>query len=208
MKVLLLNGSPHREGCTHTALCEVGAALAACGVQTEEFWIDTQPVRGCIGCNKCRTLDRCIFTDDYANSLADAIVAADGLVVGSPVYYAGPNGALCAGLERAFDSQGGKFGGKPAAAVVSCRRGGSTAALDRLQKFFTLSQMPVVSSQYWNHVHGNTPEEVRQDAEGLQVMRVLGYNMAAMLKSFAASFGSPAMPKQYDEKRARTNFIR
>ncbi len=207
MKVLLLNGSPNKDGCTYTALREVGGALEADGVETEMFQMGAKPVRGCAGCGKCRTAGKCVFEDDAANALAEAIIAADGLVVGSPVYYAGPNGALLALMDRAFYSRAREFYGRPASAVVSCRRGGSSSALDRLYKYFTISQMPVVSSQYWNMVHGNEPEEVRRDLEGLQTMRVLGHNMAGMLKGFAAAYGQPTMPKQSDEKRLWTNFI-
>ncbi len=204
MKVLMVNGSPHREGCTYTALREVGAELEKNGVETEIFWLGDGMVRGCIDCGGCDDTDRCLFTDDAANALIEAIQKADGVVVGSPVYYAGPNGALCAVLDRAFYAAGGSFEGKPAAAVVSCRRAGSTAALDRLNKYFMISRMPVVSSQYWNMVHGNRPEDVAQDAEGLQIMRTLGANMAAMLRALDAGSWSPPP----HEKHVWTSFIR
>jgi multimeric flavodoxin WrbA len=204
MKVLLLNGSPHAAGCTYTALAEAEAALEKNGVGTEWFHIGGGMVRGCSGCRACaeKGLNRCVFDDDAANRLIDALNAADGVLVGSPVYYAGPNGALCALLDRVFFASGHRFAGKPAAAIASCRRAGATAALDRLLKYFTISRMPVISSQYWPMVHGNSPQEVRQDAEGLQIMRVLGAEMARALKALQSA------PPVEAETRVRTNFIR
>ncbi len=206
MRVLLLNGSPNQAGCTFTALSEVAKTLHENGVETEFLHLGKKAVRGCIGCRKCREngSQRCIYTDDIANEISERLQAADGLVVGSPVYYAGPNGALLAVLDRAFYSAGGTFKGKAAAAVVSARRGGTTAALDCLQKYFTISQMPQVSSQYWHMVHGNTPQEVAQDEEGLQTMRTLGRNMAWQLKGLHQAGELPENP----EKPLRTNFIR
>lgn len=192
MKVLLINGSPHEAGCTYTALCEVAKTLEAEGIETQIFQIGKKPVRGCIACGACGTLGKCAFDDDAANEMLERMREADGIVVGSPVYYAGPNGALCALLDRAFYASGG-FPFKPAAAVVSARRSGTTAAFERLNQYFTMNRMPVVSSQYWNGVHGFTPEDVKQDAEGLQTMRTLGYNMAWMLHSIAA--GGQPLPK-------------
>lgn len=183
MKVLLINGSPRREGCIYTALKEVAGALEAQGIDTEIFHIGTDPVRGCTACGGCFKAGKCVFDDDICNELAAKCAEADGIVVGSPVYFAGPNGALLALLDRLFYSQSRKLWHKPAAAVVSCRRGGASAAFDRLNKYFTINRMPVVSSQYWNAVHGRTPEEVRKDREGLQIMRTLGNNMAWLLKS-------------------------
>ena len=203
MKVLLVNGSSHKNGCTCTALSEVAKALEQDGIETEIFHIGTKPVRGCIACGSCRKLGHCVFTDDPANELSEKMQTADGIVIGSPVYYAGPNGALCALLDRAFYSGSG-FAFKPAAAVVSARRSGTTATFDRLNKYFTINQMPVVSSQYWNGVHGHCPEDVMQDLEGLQTMRTLGHNMAWMLKNIAA--GGQAHPEPED--RVATNFIR
>ena len=201
MKVLLVNGSPHSEGCTFTALSEVAGALETNGVETELFHIGTNPVRGCIACVQCRKLGKCAFDDDVCNTLGEKILAADGLVIGSPVYFSGPNGALCALLDRVFYSSQGRFRHKPAACVLSCRRGGSTASFDRLNKYFTISQMPVVSSQYWNGVHGFKPEDVRRDLEGLQIMRTLGNNMAWMLKSIKAGDPPPD-----PEERISTHF--
>ena len=202
MKVLLVNGSPHKEGCTCTALREVASALEAGGVATEMFHIGTDPVRGCIACGGCRKLGKCVYNDDICNELIAKIIEADGVVIGSPVYFSGPNGALCALLDRVFYPNMGNFRHKPAACVVSCRRGGASAAFDRLNKYFMIAEMPVVSSQYWNAVHGFTPDDVRKDLEGLQIMRTLGNNMAWMLKNLGAG-SAPPLP---EPKRMSTSF--
>ena len=202
MKVLIINGSPNHNGCTFTALSEVAKEIEKDGVNVEWLHIGTKPVRGCIGCRKCQTHTGCIFDDDICNEIGEKILAADGVIVGSPVYFSGPNGALCALLDRVFYSNMGKFKHKPAACVVSCRRGGASAAFDRLNKYFTIAQMPVISSQYWNAVHGNKPEQVLKDAEGLQIMRVLGRNMAWLLKNIKS--GSP--PPQPESTREFTCF--
>lgn len=206
MNVLLINGSPNKEGCTFTALSEVAGALWKKGVDSRMFHIGKKAVQGCIACYKCRKeqLGRCAIKDSLYNEALELVRQADALVVGSPVYYAGPNGSLCALLDRLFFSAGPYLNGKPAAAVVSCRRGGATAAFDRLNKYFTIALMPVVSSQYWNMVHGSRPEDVLQDAEGLQTMRTLANNMAWMLKSMAAS----PDPFPQREEWTPTNFIR
>ncbi len=201
MKVLLVNGSPHERGCTYTALREVADTLEKEGIETEIFNIGKGPFYGCVACGVCRRTGKCVF-GDVANDLADRMLEADGLVVGSPVYYAGPNGALCALLDRVFYSHKG-FTGKPSAAVVSCRRGGASASFDRLNKYFTINGMPVVSSTYWNSVHGNTPEEVKKDREGLQVMRNIGHAMATMLRNISGGEAVPAF-----ERGEVTNFIR
>lgn len=203
MKVLLVNGSPHAEGSTYTALNEVGGALLAAGAQVEWFYIGNEMVRGCAGCGACAKLGRCVFEDDKANALMEAIAGADGVVVGSPVYYAGPNGALCALLDRAFYAGGKTFAGKAGAAIVVCRRAGATASLDRLNKCFSISRMPLVSGQYWNMAHGNCGEEVQQDAEGLQIMRTLGTEMAFLLKAMEGR----ERPKP-EPVKLYTNFIR
>ena len=206
MKVLLVNGSPHREGCTYTALCEVAGALGKNGIDTQIFQVGTKPVSGCLGCGKCRPGFRCV-TDDIVNEFADMSAYADGFVFGSPVHYAGGAGSTVCFMDRLFYSNSPKFRGKPAAAVVSCRRGGATAAYDNLNKYFAITQMPIVTSQYWNTVHGNNPEQVRQDLEGMQTMRTLGNNMAWLLKSIEA--GKKAgleLPRLED--RIWTNFIR
>lgn len=203
MKVLLLNGSLNKEGCTYTALTEIKNQLTKEDVESEIFWIGNKPVRGCIGCGKCRTNNsKCVFDDDIANNIIDKIREADGIVIGSPVYYSGPNGALCALLDRVFYASGSEFAYKPSAAIVSCRRGGASASFDRLNKYFTISNMPVVSSQYWNMVHGNSPEEVKQDLEGLQIMRTLARNMSWILKSIHDN------PLPEIEDKINTNFIR
>ena len=200
--VLLLNGSPHPRGCTYTALEEIRARLESLGISAEIIGIGTRPVRGCIACGGCAGKGACVFGDDPANDIAEHMARADGIIIGTPVYYAGPNGALLALLDRVFYSRGRALQGKPAAAVVSCRRGGASASFDRLNKYFTINNMPVVPSCYWNSVHGNTPDQVRQDLEGLQVMRTLADNMAWML----ASLDSRPLPVR--EERIYTNFIR
>ncbi|MGL4283102.1 flavodoxin family protein [Eubacterium aggregans] len=206
MKVLLVNGSPHKNGCTHTALKEVASTLEFQGIQTEIFWLGNQPISGCIGCGACKKTGRC-FIEDCANIFSEKAATADGFIFGSPVHYAAASGALTSFMDRAFYGGKSPVGGKPAAAVVSCRRGGASAAFDQINKYFTISNMPVVCSQYWNQVHGNTPEEVRQDAEGLQTMRTLGNNMAWLLKCIAAGAAAGiTFPKR--EPGIHTNFIR
>lgn len=202
MRVLLINGSPHAKGCTYTALSEVASALNKEGIETEIFQIGKAPVSGCTACYTCKSTGKCVFNNDVCNQMLEKMQEADGIVVGSPVYYAGPNGALCALLDRAFYADGGTLKYKPAAAIVSCRRGGASAAFDRLNKYFTINEMPVVASQYWNAVHGMTPEDVQKDEEGLQIMRTLGTNMAWLLRSTAGNI--PSTPEQ----RISTNFIR
>lgn len=204
MAVLLVNGSPHEAGSTYTALSEVEGALHKNGVQTSWFHLGKGAVHGCIACGYCNTHDACVFDDDGANRLGALMRQADGVVLGSPVYYAAPNGAFCALLDRAFYAAGDVFRGKPAAAVVACRRAGSTAALDRLYKYLTINSMPLITSDYWSMVHGTNPEEVRQDKEGMQVMRMLGANMAWAVKGLGAAGAAPVL----QEEKARTNFIR
>ncbi len=205
MKVLLINGSPREKGCTYTALREVESRLNAAGIDTELLHIGKGPVQGCTACHYCYDHDGCAF-DDLVNTTNESMKACDGLVVGSPVYYAATNGSLSAFLNRMFYS-GDCFELKPGAAVVSARRAGTTAALDELNKYFLLSNMPLVPSQYWNMVHGNTPDEVRRDEEGMQTMRALGDNMAWLLRSIEAGKASGLKPP-VREKRLRTNFIR
>jgi multimeric flavodoxin WrbA len=207
MKVLLVNGSPHKNGCTYTALVEVAGALEKQGVETEIFHIGTKPVAGCLGCGSCRETGRCV-QKDIVNEFLD-IAEADGFIFGSPVHFAAASGMLTSFMDRAFFSNFAHrlFTYKPAAAVVSCRRGGATAAFEQINKYFTISNMPVVSSQYWNMVHGTSPEEVRQDLEGMQTMRTLGNNMAWLLKSIEAGKAAGlTLPEK--EPPARTNFIR
>ena len=205
MKVLLINGSPRRNGCTFTALSEVEKTLHREGIETELVQLGAKAVQGCIACGRCKTLGRCVF-DDLVNETAPKLEAADGLVVGSPVYYASANGSLIVFLDRLFYSTPFDKTMKAGAAVLSCRRGGASASFDELNKYFTISGMPVVSSQYWNSVHGNTPEEVGQDLEGLQIMRTLGRNMAFLVKSIALGREKLGLPEK--EPRVSTNFIR
>ena len=202
MKVLLVNGSPNEKGCTYTALSEVASALEKNDVEYEIFHIGKGPIQGCVACGGCRTLGSCAFGDELYTAISEKMAEADGIIIGSPVYFSGPNGALCALLDRVFYTSRGKLSHKPAACVVSCRRGGASATFDRLNKYFTISQMPVVSSQYWNAVHGRNPEEVRRDLEGLQIMRTLGNNMAWLLKCIKA--GDP--PPAPEERRFMTSF--
>lgn len=210
MKVLLVNGSPHEKGCTYTALEEAAGALNSEGIGTEIFHIGTKPLSGCIACYKCDETGRCVF-NDRVNDFLDIAKDADGYIFGSPVHYASAGGAIISFMDRVFytDGRSGKksFYLKPAAAVVSARRAGTTATFDQINKYFTISQMPVISSRYWNMVHGTTPEEVKKDLEGMQIMRILGRNMAWFLKCREAGIKAGiAFPEQ--EETVLTNFIR
>ncbi len=210
MKVLLVNGSPHQYGCTYTALEEVAAALRAEGVECEHFWIETKPVAGCIDCGNCTRNGKCIF-DDRVNEFLSFAGDFDGFVFGAPVHFASIASAMSAFMDRTFYAEkcAGKniFYLKPAAAIVSARRAGTTAALDRMNKYFLYAQMPIISSQYWNMVHGYTPDDVRKDEEGLQIMRTLGRNMAWFLKCKEAG-EKAAVPLPQKEKRVATDYIR
>ncbi len=206
MKALLVNGSPHEHGCTYTALREVADTLHKHGIKTELLYLGKKPIPGCAACGKCREIRKCIVRD-IVNEVADSLDHFDALIVGSPVYYAGPSSQLTSFLERLFFSSGSKMAGKLGACVVSCRRGGATAAFDRLNKFFTIANMPVVPSQYWNQVHGQGPDDVKEDLEGLQTMRTLGENMAWLLKSIEAGRAAGVKPPAYEPK-TMTNFIR
>jgi len=201
-KVLLINGSPHEHGCTYTALKEMIDVFSANGIESELVYLGKQPIAGCIACGKCYESGRCIF-NDKVNEIMDRIDEFDGIVLGSPVYYAGPAGQLCAFLDRLFYISKGRMKGKIGASVVSCRRGGATAAFDRLNKYFGISNMHIAGSQYWNQIHGNTPEEAAKDLEGLQTMRTLAQNMAWLMKCKEADTPMP----EY-EKKIATNFIR
>ena len=206
MKVLLVNGSPNKKGCTFTALCEVEKELNRHDIETEIFYIGKKPIRGCTACAKCLELGKCVFDDDAVNAALDRADKSDGFIFGSPVHYAGPSGFIKSFLDRCFFSGSNFFAYKPGAAIVSCRRGVATAAFEQLNKYFSINNMPIVSSQYWNMVHGNTPEEVLQDIEGLQTMRMLGRNMAWLLKSIAAGRkAGVGLPEK--EERVYTNFI-
>lgn len=207
MKVLLLNGSGHQYGCTYTALCEVEKALKQNGVETEIVWIGAQPVAGCLGCGACKTTGKCFRTDDGVNDFVEKAKNADGFVFGTPVHYAAASGMLTSFLDRVFYGKSAIFQGKPGASIVSCRRGGASAAFDQVNKYFTISCMPIVSSQYWNMVHGNSPQEVEMDLEGMQTMRTLGNNMAWLLKCIeAGKQNGVRFPER--EPGIFTNFIR
>ena len=207
MKVLLINGSPHAKGSTYTALNEVALTLEKEGIETEMIHIGHQAIRGCIACGKCREIGHCVF-DDAVNEVAEKFANADGMVVGSPVYYASANATLVAFLDRLFYSSARQFDKtmKVGAAVVSARRGGNTATFDELNKYFTISGMPVVSSQYWNQIHGNNAEDALKDAEGLQTMRTLARNMAFLMKSISLGKETYGLPET--ETKVATNFIR
>ena len=209
MKVLLVNGSPHDKGCTYTALEEITKTLNAEGIDTKIFQIGKKAISGCIACGKCRKLGRCGIPDKV-NEFLDLAKDYDGYIFGSPVHYAAAGGAISSFMDRAFyaESSSGKktFYLKPAAAIVSARRAGTTAAFDQLNKYFTISEMPVISSRYWNMVHGANPEDVKKDLEGLQIMRVLGRNMAWFLKCKEAGIKA-GIPLPEREENIRTNFI-
>lgn len=204
MKVILVNGGPHEYGCTYTALLEVSKALQDNGIETEIMWLGNEPIAGCIGCGSCKKTGRC-FRNDCVNAFLEKAEKADGFVFGTPVHFASAAGAIISFLDRAFCCR--DFDGKVGAAVISCRRAGSTATFDEINKYFAIKGMPIVTSTYWNMVHGNSPEEVRQDLEGMQTMRVLGRNMAWLLKCIeAGKAAGVAMPEK--EEKIRTNFIR
>lgn len=207
MKVLLFNGSSHANGCTFTALSEIAKILEQEGIETEILQIGAQPLRDCIGCRQCAATHKCVFNDDIVNGWIEKAQNADGFVFGTPVYYAHPSGRIMSALDRVFYAAGASFAHKPGAVIASARRAGTTASLDALVKHLTISQMPVVSSTYWNMVHGNTPDEVRQDLEGLQTMRNLARNMAWLLKCIDAGKQNGINAPQ-NEKTLRTNFIR
>ena len=209
MKVILLNGSPNQKGCTYTALNAIAEELSAQGVESEIVWLGNGLIRGCIGCGGCRRTGnlRCVFDDDGVNAIAEKMKSADGYVFGAPVHYASPNGAMICALDRIFYSAGASLKFKPAASVVSARRAGTTAAYDVLNKYIGINNMIQVPSPYWNMVHGNTPEEVLRDREGLSIMRTIGSNMAWLLKLLASAKGT-ALEKPVPIPREITNFIR
>jgi multimeric flavodoxin WrbA len=206
MKVLLVNGSPNENGCTNTALEEIAKSLNENDIETQIFHIGTKPISGCLDCGMCRKLGKC-FIDDTVNEFVKCAKDADGFVFGSPVHYASASGMMTSFLDRVFFSGGKYLKYKPATNIVSARRGGTTAAFDQLNKYLTINNMPVVSSQYWNMVHGNTSEEVKCDLEGMQTMRILGNNMAWLLKCIKIGKENGIdIPKT--EQRIATNFIR
>lgn len=204
MKVLMINGSPHSNGNTYDALREIANALTEYNIESEIFWIGNKPIPGCIGCYKCTESGVCVFNTPPYSDLFTKIQEADGLIVGSPVYYAGPAGSLCALLDRLFYSAGRFLAYKPAASVSVCRRAGAVASFDRLNKYFTINNMPLVPSQYWNLAFGRIPGEVVEDEEGMQTMRIIAKNMAWMLGCIQSQKQSTPTP----EPRTPTNFIR
>ncbi|MEG2769254.1 MAG: flavodoxin family protein [Oscillospiraceae bacterium] len=207
MKVILINGSPNKNGVTYTSLCEMAKVFEKNGIETKMVQAGGS-ARGCIGCKACVKTGVCAFgDDDFVNSTGTLVANADGVVVGSPVHYAAASGAITGFMDRLFYSHGKTFANKPAAAVVSCRRGGASAAFDQLNKYFSISSMPIVTSQYWNQLHGNTVEDALQDLEGLQTMRTLAENMSWLLKCInAGKENNVPMPQR--EAPVRTSFIR
>ena len=209
MKVLLVNGSPHKEGCTYTALSEVAKQLNKEGIETEIFWIGIKPISGCIACYKCFEKGKCVF-NDVVNEFAEKAKEADGFIFGTPVHYAAATGSITSFMDRLFYSTFGNpdiFKFKPAATVISARRAGTTAAFEQLNKYYTMTQMPVISSRYWNMVHGTNPEEVKKDEEGMQIMRILAKNMAYYLKCIEAGKEKGINPPEAEEITF-TNFIK
>ena len=207
MKVLMVNGSPNKNGCTSRAIMEVCNTLSECGIESEIFNIGNDPIKGCQGCRACAKLGKCVF-DDKVNQFAEMAKSADGFIFASPVYYAAANGSLVAFMDRLFYSdkcgKNNNFAFKPAAAIASARRAGTTPTLDQLNRYFAISSMPIITSTYWNEVHGNVAEDVEQDLEGLRTMRNLARNMAWFLKmKEAANIPAPSL-----EYKPMTNFIR
>ena len=207
MKVLLINGSPNKNGCTNAALSIVADELKKQGVDGEIVWLGNGPIRGCIGCGGCKTGDGCVFVDDPVNAIGEKIKTADGYVFGAPVHYASPNGATVAVLDRLLYAYGRYMQLKPAASVVSARRAGTTASYDVLNKYIGINNMLQVPSSYWNMVHGSKAEDVLKDEEGVTIMRAVGSNMAWLLKLLQNAKGTP-LEKPVIIPKARTNFIR
>ena len=208
MKVLMINGSPHEHGCTYIGLQEVEKTLQKHDIETEIFWLGNKPVYTCIACGKCAKTGTCVFTDDVVNQVVDKINAGmDGLVIGSPVHFASATGIVTAVMDRVFCCVKKTVQKKVGAAVVSCRRGGAATTFDQLNKYFSITNMPIVPSLYWNQIHGNTPEEAKQDLEGMQTMRILGENMAWLMTCLAIC-GKAGVPEPQYEDKIMTNFIR
>ena len=207
MKVLLINGSPRKEGNTAIALAEVAKQLAKEGIESEIVWIGNKPIRGCIACGQCKVkaIGRCVFDDDICNKISEKFEESNALIVGSPVYYGQPNGALLSIIQRAFFSNGTNISGKPAASIAVCRRGGATAVFESLNMPFQMMNMPIVTSQYWNIVYGRAEGDAALDTEGLQTMRTLARNMAWLLKS---TNGEKAPGRPADEAWEAMHFIR
>ena len=204
MKVLLVNGSPRQHGCTYTALREAADALERNGIETEIFWVG-KDVPGCTACGGCKR-GKCVI-DDGVNRVIEKLDTYDGFIFGTPVYYGGPSGQILSFMNRLFYAASARMAGKPVSAVVSCRRGGASAAYQQMNMHFMMTNMVVITSQYWNQVHGNTPDEVRQDAEGMQTMRTLAENMRFILQSIEAGRNAGIQPLTYEAKTF-TNFIR
>lgn len=205
MKVLLINGSPNKKGCTYTALQEVETSLRLNGIDTEMLYLGKKEIYGCIACGNCMKTGYC-FRNDMVQDIQRRLDEFDGIVIGSPVYYSGPTGQLISFLNRLFFATENRMAGKVGAAVVSCRRGGASATFEQLNQYFAICNMPIVSSQYWNSVHGFTPEDVRKDKEGLQTMRVLGQNIAWLLKCIKIGREN-GIDKPIYERRLHTHFI-
>ena len=211
MKVILVNGGPHKNGCVNIALEEVAKELNKENIETEIFWVGVKPIAGCIACGNCAKTGKCVF-DDVVNEFVEKAKDADGFIFGTPVHYAGASGAITSFMDRVFYSascsgKSDRFLFKPAACVISARRAGTTATYDQINKYFGITQMPIISSRYWNMVHGNTPEQVKQDEEGMQTMRILGRNMAYYLKCIEAGKEKGINPPK-QEQTTFTNFIR
>lgn len=207
MKVILINGSPREKGCTFTALLEIANTLNKQNIETEILQIGNQPIQDCIGCNQCLKKGNCYFLDDCIHDWLEKVKSADGFIFGTPVYFAHPSGRILSALDRLFYAGLKYFEHKPAAVIACARRGGTTATLDTISKYLGIAQMPIISSTYWNMVHGNTPKEIKQDLEGMQTMRNVAYNMAWILKCIEVGEQSGIIVPQ-NEVSQRTNFIR
>lgn len=206
MKVILVNGSPHKQGCTYIALTEIKKTLEKNGIETEEFWLENKPIAGCIGCGNCLETGKC-FVDDKVNEFLEKVPSADGFVFGTPVHFASGSGMITSFMDRVFYGRRNLFKNKLATCVVSCRRGGATSTFDQINKYFAMNNMPIVTSQYWNMVHGSKPEDVLKDEEGMQTMRTLANNMAWLLKCIEAGKNA-GIKEPENEKIIQTNFIR
>lgn len=206
MKVLLVNGSPHKNGCTYTALMEIKNTLEKNEIDTEIMWLGIETMAGCIGCGKCLKDGKC-FKDDIVNEFLEKVPEVDGFIFGTPVHFASASGAITSFMDRAFYGRRQLFSNKLAAAIVSCRRGGATAAFDQMNKYFAMNNMPIVTSQYWNMVHGSKPEDVPKDEEGMQTMRTLANNMAWLLKCIKVG-NEAGLRLPQNEKIISTSFIR
>lgn len=206
MKVILVNGSAHEKGCTYTALLEIAETLNINNIESEIYWLGNKPISGCLGCGNCIKTGKC-FINDKVNEFLDKVKSTDGFIFGTPVHFASASGMITSFMDRLFYGRSNLFKNKPVAGIVSCRRGGATSTFDMLNKYFAMNNMPIVTSQYWNMVHGNNPEEVKQDLEGMQTMRTLANNMAWILKCIEAGKNA-GIDYPNNEPVIRTNFIR